>query len=96
MTGTELNIFHDKEPADAPAATAPDAPKKEWEMDWIDGPEIIIREYGSIALYTNAAGSIVIRQEGQNGDDDSLVFVSTVDAARVLIAALERQIGGAG
>lgn len=87
--------FNDKEPAKLPALATSEPPEKGWEMDWINDPEVIIREYGSIALYTNPAGSIVIRQEGQNGHDDSFVVVSTVEAVRVLIAALKREIGDA-
>jgi len=87
------DLFNDKEPAHLPALPSAATPDEKWEMDWIEGPEVIIREYGSIAVYTNTARSVVIRQEGRGDDDDNCVFLSSVEAVRVLIAALKREIG---
>jgi hypothetical protein len=79
-----------------PAAETPSAPVPNWKMDWTDGPEIVVEEQPAIAVYSNRAGRIVVRQRADwNEEEDSVVILSTPEVAAKVIAAIKREIGGA-
>ena len=40
----------------------------------------------AVAVYTNTAGNIVIRQEGHMGEDDSVIIIPRVHAGAVISA----------
>lgn len=41
--------------------------------DWSDKSDLVIEPVRAIAVYENQAGQIVIRQEGINGEQDSII-----------------------
>lgn len=72
-----------------------DAPEPEtpWNMDWVNGQEVIIEHQAAIAVYTNAAGGIAIRQERSwDEEEDTFIILSTPEAARRVIAAIQREL----
>ncbi|MBY3590593.1 hypothetical protein HJA87_11960 [Rhizobium bangladeshense] len=70
-------------------------PGTEERFDW-NGPDVIIDEQPTTAVYRNTRNGIVIRQQMTGMDDeDQYVFFSTDDDVRTLIHALEREIAGA-
>ncbi|RWE29791.1 hypothetical protein [Mesorhizobium sp.] len=78
----------DKEPRRA----APEVETK-WEMDWVNGQEVIIEHQAAIAVYTNAAGGIAIRQErAWDEEEDTFIILSTPEAARRVIQALQGEL----
>lgn len=68
-------------------------------FDWCsddDQEAIILEEQRAIAVYRNRSNGVVIRAERSLDDeDDAFVVLSTSEAVRALIAALQREIGGA-
>ncbi|MFW8587484.1 hypothetical protein ACOJBM_29225 [Rhizobium beringeri] len=71
----------------------PVTPEPEEDFDW-KGPDVIINEQPTTAVYRNTRNGIVIRQEMTGLDDeDQYVFFSTDGDVRTLIKALKRQIG---
>ncbi|TPK70189.1 hypothetical protein FJ930_19670 [Mesorhizobium sp. B2-4-15] len=84
---------------DAPGVRMPvnDGPhaseEPKWEMDWSNGREVVIQEQWAIAVYTNTANGIVIRQErGWDEDEDMVIFLSTPGAAYRVIEAIQREL----
>lgn len=53
--------------------------------DWRNN--IVIQKVDAIAVYTNEAGEIVIRQEGELGEEDSLILFP-VSYADVFVKAV--------
>jgi hypothetical protein len=47
----------------------------EAEFSWSDDESVVIDRVDAIAVYTNAKGDLVIRQEHPLGDDDSTIIV---------------------
>lgn len=55
---------------------------------------IVVQEQLAIAVYRNRANGIVIRQQStESTDDDGFVVLRDIEAAKALIAALQREIG---
>lgn len=82
MTGAQSEL---------PGLTTAKSEQEEW--DW-KGPDVIINEQPTTAVYRNTRNGIVIRQEMTGLDDeDQYVFFSTDGDVRTLINALKRQIG---
>ena len=67
--------------------------KKTERFSWIDDPSIVVRHYGSIALYRNEFGDLVIRQEKQSEcqDEDFTIVVRSVDIP-LLIKELQKKL----
>jgi hypothetical protein len=68
------------------------------EFDWTgeDRDSIIVHHQPAIAVYRNADGHVVIRQEGHYGpEEDHFVLVRPENAARLVdaIMAIVRQLG---
>lgn len=57
------------------------------EFNWNEDDSIVIRKMDAVAVYQNPHGQIVIRQENEYGDGDSMIVLN-VDGARILAAAL--------
>ncbi|TIX18502.1 MAG: hypothetical protein E5V41_05885 [Mesorhizobium sp.] len=75
-----------------PRRDAPE-PERPWKMDWVNGQEVIIERQIAIAVYTNPADGIVIRQEREwDEEDDTIIVLSTPEAAKRLIAAIQREL----
>ena len=55
------------------------------DFDWNDTDSVVLRAYGSIAVYENPQGDIVVRQRDALGDEDQFVVIPVQDAE--LIAA---------
>ncbi|RWE26664.1 MAG: hypothetical protein EOS41_05915 [Mesorhizobium sp.] len=71
---------------------APEVETK-WEIDWCNGQEVIIERQTAIAVYTNQAAGIVIRQEREwDEEDDTFIVLSTPEAARRIIEAIQREL----
>ena len=68
-------------------------PKEPERFSWIDDPSIVVRHYGSIAVYKNSFGDLVIRQEKQEEyqDDDFTIVVRSVDIP-LLIKELQKKL----
>lgn len=49
-------------------------------------PSIVIQSVAALAVYTNPSGDIVIRQEGPNGEDDSIIVFPKSHADAVMNA----------
>ena len=59
------------------------------KFNWSDDTDIVVRSYGSIAVYQNPSGDIVIRQEDcYQRDEDSMVIVSAHHARAIAKAIL--------
>lgn len=56
-------------------------PKETERFSWNDDPSVVVRHYGSIAVYKNGFGDLVIRQEKQEEyqEDDYVIVVRSVD-----------------
>ena len=64
----------------------------EVDFDW-SSTDVVVETVDAVAVYTNPAGHIVIRQQGTSpADDDSFVIVPRRFVADV-IAALQRELG---
>jgi hypothetical protein len=62
-------------------------PKDEFEWD-PENLDILITETKALAIYMNAWGKIVLRQDGGGSDDDSFVYINVNDVP-LLISALK-------
>ncbi len=57
------------------------------EFNWLDdADEVIVREQPAIAVYTNPAGDVVLRQRGE---DDAWIWFAPDHARAVAVAILE-------
>ena len=67
--------------------------KEPERFSWIDDPSIVVRHYGSIAVYKNSFGDLVIRQEKQEEyqDEDFTIVVRSVDIP-LLIKELQKKL----
>jgi hypothetical protein len=52
---------------------------------------VVINAVSAVAVYTNTADDIVIRQEGVNGEDDSVVIIPKMFVS-ALLKAINRQL----
>jgi hypothetical protein len=64
-------------------------------FDWSDDAGIVVRAYGSIAVYQNKNRDVVIRQEDSTygRGEDSIVFIPAPQAlivAKAIISALKK------
>ena len=81
-------------PGDTSPALAPDLPTDPDVFDWSTDDSVLLGEQFAVAVYRNKRDAIVIRQEGVGGDDDHFVILRDAEAARLLVAALQREIKG--
>lgn len=59
----------------------------DWSWHGEDGKEsTVFPTVSAVAVYTNPAGDIVIRQEGHMGEDDSVIVIPRVHAGAVISA----------
>ncbi|HYC47670.1 MAG TPA: hypothetical protein VED01_19515 [Burkholderiales bacterium] len=63
------------------------------QFDWSDKAAIVVRRVDPIAVYTNADGDIVVRQQPSNTAADSVITIPR-DRVYVFIEALQRQFKG--
>lgn len=63
----------------------------EIEFSWADADSVVIERTEAIAVYPNPKGDVVIRQEKQMGDEDSVVIVPRGRLGD-LIAALQNEV----
>jgi hypothetical protein len=76
------------EPATIGGRADPDA------FDWSEDKSVIFGYQPATAVYRNKFDAIVIRQEGTDGEDDQFVFLRDADSVRIVIKALQAEIGG--
>lgn len=77
----------------APRGSFSPEPEATWKMDWVNGQEVIIEHQAAIAVYTNQAGGIAIRQERSwDEEEDTFIILSTPEAARRVVAAIQREL----
>lgn len=60
------------------------------EFKW-DDESIVVHSVSAIAVYSNPAGNIVIRQEDPMGGEDQLVIVPQ-DRAEQIVDAIHREL----
>lgn len=59
----------------------------DWNWHGEDGKEsTVFPTVSAVAVYTNPAGDIVIRQEGHMGEDDSVIVIPRIHAGAVINA----------
>jgi hypothetical protein len=61
-------------------------------FDWSDADRVVVKRVDAIAVYRNAEGDLVIRQEGRGGTDACVTVPARY--AYTLIEALQRQLKG--
>lgn len=64
------------------------------DFDWINDPDIIVREQPAIAVFRNGAGAVVIRQERTWDDDEDVYIVVWPEHAQRLCEAILQASGG--
>ena len=65
------------------------------DFDWFRDEAVIVEQQRSIAVYRNARNHVVIRAEGEGYDadgDDKVILLSTSNALKALIVALQREM----
>lgn len=62
----------------------------EVEFSWTDA-DVVVERAGAIAVYQNPKGDVVLRQEGQTGDEDSVVIIPR-SRIKDVIFALQHEI----
>jgi hypothetical protein len=63
------------------------------KIDWNNSEDVIVREQRSIAVYRNRYGGVVILEEaGALDDEDMWMVLSSQEALRRLIAALQEHL----
>ncbi|WP_202332666.1 hypothetical protein [Mesorhizobium sp. L-8-3] len=65
-------------------------------FDWFTDEAVIVERQPSIAVYRNPRGHVVIRAEGDGYDEDTFIYLSTEQALKALIAALQRELQEGG
>ena len=87
-----LTVAEDEQPAErAPAQPAPATSGR--EFDWLTEDCVVVEEQPPIAVYRNRRNHLIIRSQGNGYDEeDSFVFVATLEALKLLIAALQREL----
>lgn len=80
------DLFHNTVPdisktngAAPPLAT--DGPER---FDWSNDPDVLMPSQPATAIYTNAVGQVVIRQESRDGDDDPYVLIGPQYLDRII------------
>ncbi|MHB8368930.1 MAG: hypothetical protein ACYDBP_04455 [Leptospirales bacterium] len=65
---------------------------KNEQFDWENEPSVVVRHYGSIAVYKNDFSDMVLRQEKQDEfqEEDSIIVIRAVDLP-LLIKALQKE-----
>lgn len=59
----------------------------DWKWHDESGKEsTVFPTISAVAVYTNQAGELVIRQEGQMGEDDSVIVIPRIHAGAVISA----------
>jgi hypothetical protein len=56
------------------------------KFDWLSDDAVVLRSYGSLAVYTNPHGDLVVRQESKGGDEDARVVIPRSQVLNVLEA----------
>ena len=64
-------------------------------FDWSDKAAIVVKRVDPIAVYANADGDIVVRQQPSHTAGDSVITIPR-DRVYIFIEALQRQFKGAG
>lgn len=62
------------------------------EFNWVDARKegtVVVPEQAAIAVYENPNGDLVIRQQGEMGEDDHFIYIQHTYLPR-LIASLEQ------
>jgi len=57
-----------------------------WWQDQDNKESVIVPSVAALAVYTNTAGEIVIRQQDQFGGDDSIIVLPKSHAAKLATA----------
>jgi len=60
------------------------------EFNWSDGRALAVKRVCALAIYRSAEGDIVIRQQGPDGEEDTVVVIPLGFAASVM-DAIQRQ-----
>jgi hypothetical protein len=69
------------------------APQTSTRFNWDHEDCVVVAEQPAIAVYRNTRDHVVIRSQALDPfDEDAFVFVTSPDALKVLIAALEREL----
>ena len=61
------------------------------DFSWSDDALVVVKRVDAIAVYRNAEGDVVIRQERRSGDDDNMVVVPA-QYAYTLVEAVQRML----
>lgn len=81
------------ESAEASAGAA--AAEPETEFNWNTDDSVVLNDQPATVVYVNKAGGVVIRQERSwDQEEDSVVYLSSREAVRTVIAALQRELRG--
>ena len=59
-----------------------------WDFDWFDSTQIVVPEQSAIAVYTNKACNVEIRQTNWMSDD-VWIEISPIHVPRLVAAMLE-------
>lgn len=62
-------------------------------FNWSSDPTIVVRSQPAVAVYTNAGGTIVIRQEAGWGESEDTFVLITPNAVRDFVQALVQEAG---
>jgi len=62
-------------------------------FEWSSDDSVVVRSQAALAVYQNAAGAIVIRQEMQWDDDSDVFIVVQPENAPALARAIMREAG---
>lgn len=60
-----------------------------WWKDEDNKESVVVPSVSALAVYTNTAGEIVIRQQDQFGGDDSIIVIPKSHAAKLASALRE-------
>ena len=82
-------------PGDTSQCIAPNLSDPD-KFDWSSDDSVLLGEQLAVAVYRNKFDAIVIRQEGVGGDEDHFVVLRDAEAVRLLIAALDDEVGTSG
>lgn len=78
-------------PTPANSNPVPDTDDFKWGAD---NEDVIVQDQPATAVYSNACGGVVIRQErAWDEEEDSYVFFNSPEVARKVVAAILRQLG---
>jgi hypothetical protein len=60
-------------------------------FSWTDNNQVIVDPVDAIAVYSNAKGNVVVRQQGSAGGADQVITIPR-DAVATIIEALQNQV----